>query len=535
MPGRQTALFFVSACVLGVLLYEPALRGGPISDDLGTLTMPEIQSLGLHQLAAIFDPRGPVVPVLNNYAPLHALFHALELSLFGQNWVALHAVNVILHALVATQLLVLFARTGVARWAALLAALLFLVHPANVEAVAWISQLKTTASTAFALAALLAHRRRPAVACLLFACALLAKAQAAFAVPVLALLELAGDRGVARPEDRARWLWVGAWVALFALFTAIEAPVLIGQGTAERAEFAADPWLHARSVVAIAARYLVMAATGVGVSALHEPPLATSWSDPWWIAGVVALVAIGVRAFAVLRARRVEAAYWGWALAAYAPVSQVLPFMYLMSDRYLYTVLPGLLGALLLAGQDLVLRLRDDASRRRVQRVATVAACALALFFAVRVRSDRAPVWRSTESYEIDAALHYPDGVTALVLRARGHARRGEALPAVESLRAARAKGWTWIGVLFADPAFDPIRAHPAFRSFTLEMTQQMHDALLALPAPTMQQLEILAQLQVWRGERDAAIATLERAIAVGGASAGGARRSLAQLRAAAR
>ena len=84
---------------------------------------------------------------------------------------------------------------------------------------------------------------------------------------------------------------------------------------------------------------------------------------------------------------------------------------------------------------------------------------------------------------------------------------------------------------MFADPAFEPIRAHPVFRRFGHEVTQQMYDVLVAAPAPTLQQLEILAQLQIWRGERDAAIATLERAVAVGGASAGGARRSLAELR----
>ena len=42
--------------------------------------------------------------------------------------------------------------------AALLGGVFFLVHPANVEAVAWVSQLKTVAALTFSLAALLASR-----------------------------------------------------------------------------------------------------------------------------------------------------------------------------------------------------------------------------------------------------------------------------------------------------------------------------------------------------------------------------------------
>jgi len=201
-----------------------------------------------------------------------------------------------------------------------------------------------------------------------------------------------------------------------------------------------------------------------------------------------------------------------------------------MSDRYLYTVLPGLLGGAWLAASDAW----SPAARRWIGRGAAVAALALALVFAVRVRRDRAPVWRSPTTYEIDAALHYPDGVSAWMLRARGSARRGDVDGALVALRAARARGWSWIGALFADPAFAPVQDDPRFRAFAQEITAQSIAALRALPDPGPEQLAILAQLHVWRGEREEASQVLERIVASGDpAAAEAARRSLAELRAA--
>ena len=79
-------------------------------------------------------------------------------------------------ALAAAALLVpLLRRSGLPAVTALVGGAFFLLHPANVEAAAWISQVKSTASLSFALLALLALERRPALATACFAAALLAK------------------------------------------------------------------------------------------------------------------------------------------------------------------------------------------------------------------------------------------------------------------------------------------------------------------------------------------------------------------------
>jgi len=100
----------------------------------------------------------------NNWHPLTWIAHMLDVSAFGMDPGAHHAVNLAIHALDAALLfLVLSAMTG-ARWRSAAVAALFAVHPAHVESVAWISQRKDTLSTLFwilCMGAWLGYTRRP--------------------------------------------------------------------------------------------------------------------------------------------------------------------------------------------------------------------------------------------------------------------------------------------------------------------------------------------------------------------------------------
>jgi hypothetical protein len=466
MSARQTCLVLLLFLTATFAIYAPCLHGGLISDDWFLLRTPEIQQFSAANLRDILDPAGSVAKTYVNYSPVHAVLHALERRAFGDRIPAYHAVNLLVHVSVSLLLIALFVDTGIPRGAALAGGALFLLHPANVEAVAWISQLKTTGAAALATAALVWRRRR-LLASVLFGLALLTKAQAAFALPVLALLE-----GSERAErgDRRRWLWVGVWALLFAGYALLEGRVYADVGAHSNPALEADPFLHLRAIVAIAARYLAMAATSHGLSTLHEPPLPISLADPWWCAGLAAGALLGWRFVHALRRRSAEAAYWIWAAAGFAPVSQVFPFVNPMGDRYLYFMLPGLLGAALLAGCEaaraLPARWRDSESLRTGAAAAALAVLAL---FALR-SLERARVFRDDDSYLIDSALHYPDGISAHVLRARGYARRGEVDQAMDELRAARSRGWAWVGILFTDRDFRPLARDPRFRDFVREL-----------------------------------------------------------------
>jgi len=74
-------------------------------------------------------------------------------NIFAGEVFGYHLVNVAVHALNSVLLVALLLRSRLPAAVALLGGLVFAVHPANVEAVAWISQLKTNGALALTLVA----------------------------------------------------------------------------------------------------------------------------------------------------------------------------------------------------------------------------------------------------------------------------------------------------------------------------------------------------------------------------------------------
>jgi hypothetical protein len=278
-----------------------------------------------------------------------------------------------------------------------------------------------------------------------------------------------------------------------------------------------SPLVVARTIVAIAMRYLVMAATSFGISAFHETEPARRWTDAWFLAGVAALGLLGWRLVTTALRRSPEAVYWLWALVAFVPISQIFPFLYPMADRYLYFIAPGLIGAGLFAARDVAERIPQP--RRRAAAVAAGAlGAAVCLVFALR-SVERAAVWRSAASLVADAAAHYPDGVSANILRAKRAAFAGDADGVVAALRAAADRGYNRFEQIDADPAFAGVRDDPRFRAVVSEIAAGWIARAESIPNPTQHELQIVAHAHFVRGERAEAIAALRRALAVGGAA----------------
>jgi len=510
-------------CALAAAVLWPAFAGPFVSDDHLYANHPHTAELSLANLVAVLDPFGPAKLHTANYEPVHLLLHALEREIFADATRGYHLVNAWVHALVATLLVALWLRSAIPLGAALAAGVFFSVHPANVEAVAWISQLKTTASVALALGALLLLPRRAALATALFALALLTKASAAFALAMAAGFAWAATARRGEPPIRAGW--VAAWAALLALYALPELASFEHLGRARATELA-DPWLQLRTIGATGARYLAMAATGWGVSAFAEPEPARSALDPWWLASLAAGALLALRLGVVLRRRDDEAAWWLGALAAFAPVSQLFPFLNPLADRYLYAMLPGLLGGALCAARAPLARLSPRA--RPVLAAAALAVCAaLAL-----ASSGRARLWRSETLLNLDSARHYPEGASARFLRARSAAQAGDVATAVAELRAASLRGVDNFLVLENDPGLAPIRSEPAFRALVAEVAGRWIERARERGAATQAELRFLGLAHAERGERDAAIDALERAQAAGGPLSPEVARELAALRA---
>src|SRR5262245_14547212 len=414
----QFLLLYVGFAALVTWVYRAALQGPFVADDsVIYVTNPYTTAPTLENLLAILDPWGDAMRYSWNYAPLHLLLSAAQIQVFGAEMLGYHLVNVLLHALCALLLVALLASSQLPRGAALLGGLLFAFHPANVEAVAWAFQLKNVVAMSLGLGALLSLGRAPGWATLLFALALLTRITAAAFLPMAAAFLWARGWSEMRGSP---WRWLGAWLVLVA---AVAIPQLdaFSYGGGLELPALADPQVRLRTTVAFGAQYLGMAATGLGVSAYHEPPPASSWLDPRWLAGLALCALLAWRLLYTLWHRREEAAWWLGAAAGFLPVSQVASFRYPVADRYLYFMLPGLIGGALLflhtTGRAWLRRVGSERLADAAGRAALIGGAALALCFALH-SARRATLWVEPFRLFVDAAVHYPEGSQANYVRA---------------------------------------------------------------------------------------------------------------------
>lgn len=131
------------------MVYVPALNGGLLWDDQAHVTKPELQSL--HGLWRIWFDLGST----QQYYPLlHSTFW-MEHRLWGDAVLGYHLTNVLLHWAAACLVVLIAKRLSLP--GAWLAGYLFALHPVCVEAVAWISEQKSTLSAVFYLGAALTY------------------------------------------------------------------------------------------------------------------------------------------------------------------------------------------------------------------------------------------------------------------------------------------------------------------------------------------------------------------------------------------
>lgn len=534
-PGPlATALLFA---LLGLVLYSPVLDGDFVSDDSHYVLRNEyVHDLTLDNLVAVWSPTSEVTVLVENYAPVHLMLHSLEWQVFGPEVTGYHVVNVLLHAVAAALLVPLYRRSGIGAWAALGGAAFFFVHPANVESVAWISQLKSSSALVLSLLAIRLHPSHPLAALLLFALALFAKPFAAFALPVVALFGWLrrGDRAErGAPRASFHWAWLGGWVAVVGSFALAESAAF-GQSAGLAPPLYGDLAARYMTIFKVALRYVLMAVTGTGLSTFHEPLPVTSLADPWLVAGAAVVALLGWRTIASLRRGSEEAVWWMWAAIGFAPLSGVLPLPYPMADRYLYFVLPGLIGGTCLAWRDTVapfLARTLDARQRDLSKRVVAGLLVAWLGWLGWQTFDRAPVYRTADSLMADAARHYPDGVAAHTRNAGRAAAAGNVRGAIEHLRAARARGYNRVDHLLADPRYASLRQDPDFVALQHDMADDWISRLEEDPDLPHYKARALAQAYVAKGDLAGALRVIERAAARPGPISDGLLADAEQLR----
>jgi tetratricopeptide (TPR) repeat protein len=291
-------------------------------------------------LAAVLDPARPIA---NAYLPVAHLSLYLDYVLAGTAPFLAHLHALVLHGVVGAALARLWLRLGAGPLVAHAAALLWVVHPASAESVAWVSGRKDLLSGLFVVLTLQqiqAHGERPSgwrlgLIALCSALAMYAKATAVVLPLLGAWLLWCGRRG-----------WRG-WSGVFGCGLVVAAAALHHASIAAAEGTLADGSVLARlqQVPGACWHYVHTALWPVRLNVLYPEVDTLAAFRAAWLPGT--LVLLGGIGLGLVALRRPGGRLAAGGLVAFAiallPFNTAFPASSIAAaDRYLYLALPGL-------------------------------------------------------------------------------------------------------------------------------------------------------------------------------------------------
>lgn len=407
-----------AACtgIIAVLAFLPAIAGPFLYDDHRDV------ALNASAQAETFFERLPFT-----VRPLLKVSYAVQDLLHGPEPSGFHAVNLLLHGLSAAGLVLLVQRLAQsagwqgddARRLAILAALLWSVHPALGETVAYVSGRSMGLSSLLVLGGLLAaidpKRARPVATFLCAALAPLARETALIAPALLLWIHMTAlaGQGWRVAAIRALPAWLGAGLAAMLLMLMPGHQALVSFSLEAR-----EPLDALRANIFAVPDILGYWLMPWRVTVLPPQPVVYGWSEVPTLARVGALAAAASLAVLLRRRAPIAALGIGWALIVLVPTNSLIWRMDPVALRPLY-----------LAGIGLTLALAAPLTPLR--RLAPVLAAALVIGLALMAQ-HRAHLYTDDVALWADAAFRTPE-------YARAHRMHGIALLAAGRSAEARA------------------------------------------------------------------------------------------------
>lgn len=402
--------------VVTVVAYLPALRAGYIWDDDQYLTSNALLSSWGGLLRIWSEPRATP-----QYYPLVFTTFWLEHRIWGLWPAGYHLTNVLLHA--AAAVMVLRILRALAAPGAIVAALLFALHPVHVESVAWVTERKNVLSGVLYLVSLLfalrglaldaeeaprderARRRSWHVALAAFVAALLSKTVTC-SLPVALIVICWWKRRRLARADILRLAGFAVVGAAFGLHTAWLERHHVGAWGAEWTLSPVERWLVAGRAFWFYLRKLCWPAN----LAFIYPRWSLDASDPaqhlYPVLAIAFLTALWMLRDRIGRGPAAALAFFGLTLAPALGFVDVYPMRFsFVADhfQYLASLGPLALIAAMLAG----------AARRAPPSLAVAAVLLLAATLSARVWAQ-ARIYRDPESLWTDTLRRNPRAWIAL-------------------------------------------------------------------------------------------------------------------------
>ncbi|MCB1043734.1 MAG: tetratricopeptide repeat protein [Acidobacteria bacterium] len=327
--------------VLVTAVYLPVLQNGFVHFDDGDYVFANpvvAQGLTWHGVIQVWRE-----PMIDNYHPLTMMSHMIDVTLFGMNPKLHHAVSLCLHLCLVVLLFAFVRRIISDDRISFFVALLFGVHPLNVENVAWIAERKSLLCGLMMLLCLLAYhswatrkvRSGLVLAHLALAAGLLCKSMLVTLPFVLLVL----DAGVYGRLDRLqRHLWKMPVIEKSGMFVMVGGMALLTaliQPTQHVSRPVVERMQHVWASYAINLKQLL--APG------HLTVLYPYTTEHMLAYALIGFFVIGLVSLFLWHRRLLQPATgWLWYLGMLVPVSGIVPLGYhLVTDRYAYLPMIG--------------------------------------------------------------------------------------------------------------------------------------------------------------------------------------------------
>jgi len=356
---------------LAALVYANSLGNGFVFDDL-ELVVANTQIRTATDFSKMFGIGG-----WGKYRPIRAASYALDYRLFGLNPAGFRAFNILYHVVNGTVLFVILRAVLKQTRPALLAAILFIVHPIQTDSVTYIAGRRDLLFTLFYLAgfyAFVRYRQTARVRYLWLAgvsyyLSLLSK-EMAVTLPLLCLCyEVIRSLPTTSSEGRTSWQFLREatrdlfarhkwfYLAMGAAFALVASYyVFFFRVSRQRALWGGGLWPTLLTSARIFAHYLKLLVFPVTLNADYSYnafPISYSLGEARVIFALMILGAAWWGIYRLLALNR-WAAFGGiWFFITLAPVSQLIPHHEMMAEHYLYLPSAGffLAAALLVERQ----------------------------------------------------------------------------------------------------------------------------------------------------------------------------------------
>jgi tetratricopeptide (TPR) repeat protein len=344
-----------------------------------------------------------------NWHPLTWISHALDCQLFRLNPAGHHYVNLLLHAVNAVLLFLVFQGVTGSTWASVIAAALFALHPVNVESVAWASERKNVLSMFFFLLALGTYTwyarkttwKRYFVVAVLFSLGLMAKPQVITLPFVLLLWDYWPLQRIGAMRETLQKFASRRFsslllekLPLFALSAASAVITMKAQsaGGAVRSDLEYPFRLRLGNALLAYAGYLGKAVWPAHLAAMYPHP--GDSLQAWQALAAALLLAIICAGVWVARQRRYLLVGWLWFLGTLVPMLGLVQVGgQAMADRYAYLPFIGLFVMVCWGAADFPQRKRLPAHWPAAAVIVVLAAFSLLTYRQIGCWHDSITLW----------------------------------------------------------------------------------------------------------------------------------------------